>query len=109
MTDPELWHSLTELDATILPYRFGTHSGWLEACRDLGTTVIVPTCGYYVEQGPTLSYRVHDSRLCPESLTAAVREAYHRRPDLGTTVSERWTERERIAAAHEWLYRSLLG
>jgi hypothetical protein len=110
MTNPELWDSLTGLDATVLPYRFGTHSGWLEACRDLETTVVVPSCGYYVEQGPTLSYRVDDSGdLCRASLRAAVREAYHRRPALGATVPERWEQRQQIAAAHECLYRSLLG
>lgn len=108
MTDPQLWDSLTELDATVLPYRFGTHSGWLEACRDLGTTVIVPSCGYYVEQGPTLSYEVDDTGLCLQSIRAAVQEAYHRRPDFGATVSERWTQRKQIAAAHERLYRALL-
>ncbi|HEX2575596.1 MAG TPA: hypothetical protein VHK88_04555, partial [Aquihabitans sp.] len=42
-TDDELWDYLEGLDASLLPYRFGTHSGWLEACADLGTTVIAPT------------------------------------------------------------------
>ena len=31
------------LDVSVLPYRFGTHSGWLEACYDLGTTCSRPT------------------------------------------------------------------
>jgi glycosyltransferase involved in cell wall biosynthesis len=109
MTDPELWESLTELDATVLPYRFGTHSGWLEACRDLGTTVIVPSCGYYVEQGPTLGYRLDDWSKSPGSLRAAVRKAYEERPDFGATVSQRWAQRKQIAAAHDRLYRSLLS
>ncbi len=108
MIDPQLWDSLTGLDATVLPYRFGTHSGWLEACRDLGTTVIAPSCGYYAEQGPTLSYRGDETGLCARSLRAAVLTAYHRRPDLGATVAERWAQREQIADAHERLYRSLL-
>ena len=38
-TDDELWDYLSSLDVSVLPYRFGTHSGWLEACYDLGTTV----------------------------------------------------------------------
>lgn len=45
-SDEELWAYLESLDVSVLPYRFGTHSGWLEACHDLGTTVIAPTCGY---------------------------------------------------------------
>lgn len=109
MTDPELWDSLTELDATVLPYRFGTHSGWLEACRDLGTTVIAPSCGFYVEQGRTLAYRVDEGRFCAESLREAILTAYRERPHLGATVRERQAEREWITAAHEDLYRSLLG
>ena len=37
---------------SVLPYRFGTHSGWLEACFDLGTAVIAPSCGFYRQQHP---------------------------------------------------------
>jgi hypothetical protein len=40
-------------------YWFGTHSGWLEACFDLGTAVIAPNCGYYHQkQRSNLSYVV---------------------------------------------------
>ena len=35
-SDEELWTYLESLDVSVLPYRFGTHSGWLEACHDLG-------------------------------------------------------------------------
>ena len=31
--------------------KFGTHSGLLEACRDLGTAVVAPACGAYGDQG----------------------------------------------------------
>lgn len=31
-SDDELWSYLEALDLSVLPYRFGTHSGWLEAC-----------------------------------------------------------------------------
>src|SRR4051794_19625312 len=46
MSDGELWDYLASLDVSVLPSRFGTPPGWLEACRDLGTAVIAPTCGY---------------------------------------------------------------
>ena len=36
LADDALWDYLAVLDVSVLPYRFGTHSGWLEACRDLG-------------------------------------------------------------------------
>ena len=35
LDDRALWAYLASLDVSVLPYRFGTHSGWLEACRDL--------------------------------------------------------------------------
>ena len=56
-SDDELWDYLHALDVSVLPYRFGTHSGWLEACHDLGTTVVAPTCGFYAEQRPCLTLR----------------------------------------------------
>ena len=42
-TDDELWDYLSSVSVSVLPYRFGTHSGWLEACFDLGTAAVVPT------------------------------------------------------------------
>lgn len=48
--DEQLWDYLQAIDLCILPYRFGTHSGWLEACVDLGTAVLVPTTGCYSGQ-----------------------------------------------------------
>ncbi len=40
----------------MLPYAFGTHSGWVEACHDLGTTVLAPRTGHWVEQQPMLTF-----------------------------------------------------
>ncbi len=99
---------LHSLDASVLPYRFGTHSGWLEACRDLGTNVIAPTCGYYAEQGPVLSYVMDEEHFDAESLAAAVTTAYDDRPLLGATVLERRGQRAAIAARHDMVYRSAM-
>lgn len=54
-SDDALWEYLFGLDVSVLPYRFGTHSGWLEACHDLGTTVLAPDCGFYAQQGPCVT------------------------------------------------------
>jgi len=107
-SDTELWSYLAGLDVSVLPYRFGTHSGWLEACRDLGTTVIAPSCGYFADQGPVLSY-VHDEETYDGgSLQAAVAAAWDQ-PRLGATgIAERRHQRAELAVAHEDLYRSLL-
>ena len=35
----------------VLPYRWGTHSGLLEAAHDLGTPTLAPAFGGYADQG----------------------------------------------------------
>jgi hypothetical protein len=109
LSDHDLWCYLGSLDVSVLPYRFGTHSGWLEACRDLGATVVAPSCGFYAEQGPVLPYVHDESSFDPASLAAAIRTAYESRPRLGAGIDERRDQRREVAAAHEDLYRSVLG
>ena len=108
MTDAELFAYLASLDIAVLPYRFGTHSGWLEACRDLGTTVVAPSCGYYADQGPVVTYVNQERTFEPQSLVQALTEAANR-PGLGRlTVDARRSQRAGIAAFHADLYQSLL-
>ena len=108
MPDDELFSYLASLDVAILPYRFGTHSGWLEACRDLGTTVVAPSCGYYADQGPVLTYTNEERQFDPDSLELALAEAV-RRPRLGRlTVEARRAQRAEIADFHARLYDDLV-
>jgi Glycosyltransferase Family 4 len=107
-SDEELWSYLESLDVSVLPYRFGTHSGWLEACHDLGTVVIAPACGYFGAQRPCLAYRHDESGLDTGSLQAAVLDAYQRRPRWQARPEDRRRERAEIAAAHRRLYEQLL-
>jgi hypothetical protein len=107
--DAQLWEYLGSLDVSVLPYRFGTHSGWLEACRDLGTAVAAPTCGYYAEQGDVFSYE-HDVRGLDEtSLVRAIREAYDQGRAEPLSISARRAQRMRIAQAHARIYEGLLA
>lgn len=106
--DDALWDYLINLDVSVLPYRFGTHSGWLEACYDLGTTVLAPSCGFYAQQRPCLTYGHDRQGLDAESLRDAVRTAYEERPVRRADPVERGAERFRIARAHETLYQGLL-
>lgn len=106
--DDALWDYLIGLDVSVLPYRFGTHSGWLEACHDLGTTVIAPSCGFYAQQRPCLVYGHDRQGLDAASLRDAVRTAYQERPTWRADPVERGAERFRIARAHETLYEELL-
>ena len=107
-SDDELWDYLSGLDLAVLPYRFGTHSGWLEACHDLGTTVAVPDCGFYAEQAPCLSFGHDENGLDAGSLTAAVRAAYTTRPSWQADPEARAVQRREIATLHSRVYRSVL-
>jgi glycosyltransferase involved in cell wall biosynthesis len=108
MPDNSLWSYLESLDVSVLPYRFGTHSGWLEACRDLGTAVVAPTCGYYADQGPVFSYLHDEDAYDGASLQRAVRAAWEARPTQPVDVGMRRAQRADIAQAHRDLYSSLL-
>ena len=108
-SDAELWRYLRGLDVSVLPYRFGTHSGWLEACRDLGTNVVAPSCGYFCEQGPVYTYVHDEDRFEPASLADALVMAYGERPGLGVTVAERRRQRDDVARGYDAVYRSVLA
>ncbi|NYF13014.1 glycosyltransferase involved in cell wall biosynthesis [Pseudoclavibacter sp. JAI123] len=107
LSDEELWRYLASLDASVLPYRFGTHSGWMEACLDLGTTVIAPDVGFYADQGPVFTYRraadALDARSLRDAVLAASRAVAPRHaPEF------RASQRDEIAAAHADIYAAVL-
>lgn len=97
---------LASLDASVLPYRFGTHSGWLEACRDVGTAVIAPDCGYYADQGAHYQYTNRDE-FVPDSLRDAITRLMREGAPAPLGVELRRAQRERIAAAHAEIYSNL--
>lgn len=110
--DDEFWDYLASLTVSLLPYRFGSHSGWLEACFDLGTAVIAPSCGYYRQQRPCGVFEFTEDSFGVESLRRAVDEAYRRweagLPAPRATWAARRAERAEVAAAHRSLYANTL-
>ncbi|WP_142271251.1 glycosyltransferase family 4 protein [Mycobacterium sp. AT1] len=74
-SDTELIGYLTEVDLAVLPYVFGTHSGWVEAFHDAGTTVLTPDCGFFTEQHGTLEYGYGPDGLDEAGLLRAVTTA----------------------------------
>jgi hypothetical protein len=108
-SDEELWDYLESLDVSVLPYRFGTHSGWLEACRDLGTAVVAPSCGYYRDQGPVETYVHDEGSYDPTSLHDALVRTHAAGPTAPLTAEFRHAQRASIAAAHREIYRKVLG
>ena len=108
-SDDELVDHLAGLDLSVLAYRFGTHSGWLELCRDVGTPVAAPTCGYYAEQGPVHPFVLDEARFDADSLVAAVQDAYAATPIPAPTAAERRAQRQELADAHAEIYGSLVA
>ena len=112
-SDSELWQYLSSLTVSILPYRFGSHSGWLEACFDLGTALIVPSCGFYSQQRPCGVFEFTEECFDAESLCRAVDYAYRGweagQPAPRATWATRRRERSQIAAAHRGIYQGLLA
>lgn len=110
--DGELWDYLASLSVSVLPYRFGSHSGWLEACFDLGTAVIVPSCGFYKQQRPCGVFEFTEQTFDESSLCTAVHDAYDRWvanvPSPRATWPARRSERIELAAAHRRIYRNVL-
>ena len=108
-SDEALVEYLAGHDLSVLPYRFGTHSGWLEACRDVGTPVAAPTCGFYAQQAPVHSFTLDEHRFEPEELAQVVRLAYEERPLPAPEPEQRRRERAELDAAHVAVYREVLG
>jgi glycosyltransferase involved in cell wall biosynthesis len=109
MSDDELWDYLESLDVSVLPYRFGTHSGWLEACRDLGTAVVAPDCGHYADQGATAIYHHREDSYDPASLDRALRHVFEVGAPPPAPIEERRQQRAWVAAAHRRIYQEALN
>lgn len=102
---------LRRAHVTVLPYRWGTHSGWLELARDLGTRVVAPDCGYYTDQwSDVVTYGNNETTgLDPESLAAAVATALLRPPPAPAERSVRLAEVTAVRRAHEAIYRQVVA
>ena len=102
LSDDALWDHLAGLDVLVLAYRRGTHSGFVEACHDLGTTVVAPRVGYLAEQHDVVSYDLD----VPGSLTTALKQAYEK-PCSAADPVQRAAERATLAVVHRDLYRAV--
>ncbi len=106
-TDDDLWEYLRSLDVSVMPYAFGTHSGWLEACHDLGTAVLAPRVGHWGEQQRQLSFDWRaDGSVDPEQVASALSEAYAHRPTWAARRADRVHQQREVAAAHTAIYRA---
>ena len=108
--DAELEDYLRGLDLSVLTYRFGTHSGWLELCHDLGTRVLAPTVGFYHDQHPgVLAFDWDDAGEPREDQVLAALASLPGTGPWQASAEQRAEQRRRIAAAHERVYRRALA
>lgn len=105
--DLDLDRYLRRAHVSVLPYRWGTHSGWLELARDLGTRIVAPDCGYYVDQwADVVSYGNNETGgLDPGSLADAVATALSRPAPAPAERSVRLAEVTAVRRAHAEIYR----
>ena len=107
MPDAALHAAVAECRTVLLAYLRGTHSGWLEMCRDLGVTVAVPDCGMYEGQADdprgVEKYRTGDPLDAARALTLL-----HGRGPV-PYAGDRTRQLRQIREAHREVYREVAG
>jgi hypothetical protein len=102
---------LQQLHVAVLPERCGTHSRDLEICRDVGTRVVAPGCGWLAGQwSDVVSYDTHQNDgLDPVSLSAAVSAALTR--PMPRPADRAWRDQQRTAVrrVHADVYAQVAG
>ena len=115
LSDDALVRSLSALDACVLPYRHGTHSGWLELCFDLGVPVLAPTVGHWLDQHHEPGAVIPFDPDSAESLAAGISRALRQRGDAPRRAIRaqrralRQAQRGVITTEHTELYRSAIA
>lgn len=97
---------LQQLHVAVLPERCGTHSRDLEVCRDVGTRVVAPSCGFFADQWSEVVTYANDEvdGLDPVSLTAAVSAALTRPMPRPADRTWREEQREAVRRVHAEVY-----
>jgi hypothetical protein len=112
-TDRELADYLTEVDVLVLPYRHGTHSGWVEACHDAGVHAVVPDCGYFHRQhlDPVFGYGTEyfDTDSFDKAVGSAIRSARESTAANPGRRRRRAEELRRVRETTSRLYRGALA
>ncbi|TGO04880.1 glycosyltransferase [Serinibacter arcticus] len=115
VADPELEQEVADLDVALLPYRHGTHSGWVELCHDLGVPVVGPRVGYAHEQHPDefTAFEPDDGVSLARAVLAAL--ARGTRPGSGERAAlvqrralARVVQHRAIVRAHTDVYRTVV-
>jgi hypothetical protein len=97
---------LQQLHVAVLPEPCGSHSRDLEICRDVGTRVVSPTCGWFADQwSDVVSYgNDEQGRLDPVSLSAAIAAALTRPMPRPADRDWRGEQRAAVQRVHADVY-----
>ncbi|MFQ1001995.1 glycosyltransferase [Modestobacter sp. SSW1-42] len=107
---PEGWvRHLQELHVSVLPWWGGSHSGWVELCRDAGTRAVVPSGGWRGQQWSDVVVYGTDPHegLDAASLTSAVVAALTRPAPARVDRTWRAEQREAVRRVHAQVYEQV--
>lgn len=101
--------ALQQLHVAVLPQRCGTHSRDLEVCRDVGTRVVAPGCGWFADQWSDVVTYSNDEAggLDPVSLTVAITAALARPMPRPADRAWRADQRAAVQRVHADVYRQV--
>jgi hypothetical protein len=104
--DGDRARQLQQLHVAVLPERCGTHSRDLEVCRDVGTRVVAPGCGWFADQWSEVVTYGHDEvdGLDAVSLTVAVGAALTRPMPRPADRAWRAEQRAAVQRVHAEVY-----
>ena len=110
MDDDALFAHVGRLDVSVMANVWGTHSGWIEMCHDLGVRVVAPNIGCYAEQHAPVTYDLAagEERIDPARLADAVAHALALPRPAPASPTDRRSERRGVAAQHAAAYRRAL-
>jgi hypothetical protein len=106
---PDWTAELQQLHVAVLAERCGTHSRDLEICRDVGTRVVAPSCGWFFDQWSDVVPYLNDEErgFDAVSLTGAVAAALAR--PMPRPADRGWRDDQRAAVqlVHAQVYASV--
>jgi hypothetical protein len=108
--DPAAWvRYLQEVHVSVLPDLGGSHSSWVELCRDAGTRVVVPSGGHHAEQWSDVVVYGSDPRtgLDATSLSSAVVAALTRPAPPRADEVWRAEQRDAVRRVHAQVYQQV--
>ena len=95
-SDGDFEDYLRSIDVAVLPYRWGTHSGWAEACLDVGTQVVAPAHTCIPDQHERFHAADLDAPTLREELCRLLDRCWDRRRQ--PPVTQAWRTAQRRAA-----------